>query len=384
MGILRFLLALAVAGRHAAGWFGFSAGWILSGNRAVQVFYVISGFLMAMILNGKYADTPRGNWLFYSNRILKIFVPYLVILAASVGVCLLSKLMTGNGLMLESWFAETGSMSLSTWAFALLTNIFIIGQEWGFLLIYRAGSLFYSLQAFSEPPIGSQFTVITPAWTLSIELMFYALAPFIVRRHILLIAGLALASCGFRFGAYRLGFYSEATNYRFFPFELSLFLYGALCFRLSTFLPKINAGWAVAITVAILTAVFIPGDLLKRQYQLYCLVGLVLPALFVFSQRNKWDRLLGDLSFPLYLVHWPIIAIAVALVRTVDPSSEAIAWPILATVFSVFVSILIDRYVVEPIDKRRQARIQADCHEHPAEQVQIVAGGPLSQRTVKT
>jgi hypothetical protein len=27
-------------------------------------FYLISGFLMAMILNGKYADTPHGNWLF--------------------------------------------------------------------------------------------------------------------------------------------------------------------------------------------------------------------------------------------------------------------------------------------------------------------------------
>jgi hypothetical protein len=38
-------------------------------------FYLISGFLMAMILNGKYADTPHGNWLFYTNRAVKIFAP---------------------------------------------------------------------------------------------------------------------------------------------------------------------------------------------------------------------------------------------------------------------------------------------------------------------
>jgi len=30
---------------------------------------------MAMILNGKYADTPHGNWIFYTNRAVKIFTP---------------------------------------------------------------------------------------------------------------------------------------------------------------------------------------------------------------------------------------------------------------------------------------------------------------------
>jgi peptidoglycan/LPS O-acetylase OafA/YrhL len=224
MGSLRFLLALAVAGGHAAGFSGLAASRIFPGAYAVQIFYVISGFLMAMILNGKYADTPGGNWTFYTNRIVKIFASYFAVLAVTVAVCLLSKAATGNALLLENWFAQAGVMTFSTWAFATLTNIFIVGQEWGFLLTYRAGSLFYSLQAFSEPPIGSQFTVIVPAWTISIELLFYLVAPFVARRHILLIAALTCACCYCRFEAYRHRYYSEATNYRFFPFELSLFL----------------------------------------------------------------------------------------------------------------------------------------------------------------
>jgi peptidoglycan/LPS O-acetylase OafA/YrhL len=358
MGSLRFLLALAVAGGHAASMFGFAGAWILTGSRAVQIFYIISGYLMAMILNGKYADTPQGNWIFYTNRAAKIFAPYFVILGTTVMACLLSKMITGNALLLESWFAEGRSLTPSTWAFVVLTNIFIIGQEWVFLLTYRGGSLFYSLQAFAEPSVASQFILILPAWTLSLELLFYALAPFIVRRNILLIAALAFASYYFRWGAYYSGYYSEATNYRFFPFELSLFLYGSLSFRLCQFLPKINARWTTLITVMILIIVFIPGNLLKRQYQLYAIVGVLLPFLFEFSRRYKWDRSLGDLSYPLYLVHWPVVAFIASLVRAIEPSSigKIAAFPIAAIAIAIAASVLINRYIVNPIDDWRQTR----------------------------
>jgi peptidoglycan/LPS O-acetylase OafA/YrhL len=359
MGSLRFLLALAVAGGHAASFFGFSAAWILPGSRAVQIFYIISGFLMAMILNGKYADSPHGNWIFYTNRAVKIFAPYFAILAVTIAICLLSKLVTGNALLLESWFAEAGSMTFSTWAFALLTNIFIIGQEWAFLLIYRTGSLYYSLQAFAEPPTAFQFIVIGPAWTLSLELMFYLIAPFIVRRHILLIAALAYASYYYRFEAYHFGYYSEATNYRFFPFELSLFLYGSICFRLGKVLLPTDAKTSAAMAAAVVTLiVFLPRHFLENQYQLYAIVGVLLPALFDFSRRSNWDRSLGGLSYPLYLVHWPVFAFIASLVRAIDPSSigKIAAFPIVAIAIAIAASVLINRYIVNPIDDWRQTR----------------------------
>jgi peptidoglycan/LPS O-acetylase OafA/YrhL len=355
MGSLRFLLALSVAGIHAASMFGFSVEyWILSSNRAVQIFYMISGFLIAMILNGKYADTPRGNWIFYTNRIVKIFAPYLVILSATVAICLISKMATGNALLLNEWFAEAARMSPTTWTFAVLTNIFIVGQEWAFLLIYRAGSLFYDFHAYNHPPIASQFTVIVPAWTLSLELLFYALAPFILRRHILLIAALAFASYQFRMSAYGLGYFGAVTEYRFFPFELSLFLYGALCFHVGRLFPPLKARWVVALTLTIIVVIFVPDNLVKREHQLYALVGLTLPALYAFSVCYAWDRSLGELSYPLYLVHWPIGAFAVMTAR--PGAGTAPFYPMLVIVASTVVAVLVNRYVAEPLDKGRQAR----------------------------
>jgi hypothetical protein len=52
--------------------------------------------------------------------------------------------------------------------------------------------------------------------------MFYAIAPFILRHHLQLIAAIAFASQCFRCGAYHFGYYSEATDYRFFLFEPGL------------------------------------------------------------------------------------------------------------------------------------------------------------------
>ena len=353
MGSLRFLLALAVAGGHAASMFGFAATWIFPGREAVQIFYMISGFLVAMILNQKYPDTPHGNWIFYSNRIAKIFVPYLVILAATVCACLVSRSMTGNAILLNAWFAEAVSMDLPTSAFALLTNVLVVGQEWGFLLIYRAGSLFLSLNAFEQQPMASQFTVILPAWTLSIELLFYLLAPFIVRRNLLFVVALALAGHCFRFASYHFGYYSEATNYRFFPFELSLFLYGAVIFRLGKLLIPGDPRWCTHIAMlTAITIIFLPPLFRGSPYELYALIGVALPALLEFSRRHDWDVLLGQLSYPLYLVHWPIGACLASIWIGKNP-----VLPVLTVLSAVAAAALLNRYIVAPVDGWRQARV---------------------------
>jgi peptidoglycan/LPS O-acetylase OafA/YrhL len=72
------------------------------------------------------------------------------------------------------------------------------------------------------------FHIVTPAWTLSIELSFYLIAPFVVHRHFLLLALSAFALQAIRYQAYHVGWLSYGTDNRFFPFELGL-LFTARC-----------------------------------------------------------------------------------------------------------------------------------------------------------
>lgn len=105
MGSLRLMLAFAVAGGHALGAFNFPNIY-LAGGEAVQIFYMISGFLIALILRGKYADSANGNWIFYSNRAAKIFVPYLTLLGPTVALSALFYVFTGKAAALNSFVEE--------------------------------------------------------------------------------------------------------------------------------------------------------------------------------------------------------------------------------------------------------------------------------------
>ena len=359
MGLLRFMLALAVASGHASGFFGSHIYPKVPGSHAVQLFYMISGFLIALILSGKYADTPRGNWIFYSNRAVKIYLPYFAILAVTIVIWLMAYSATGNAGPLQVFFTEGSAMSFGAWAFTILTNLFLLGMEWGSMLIVRGGELLLSVRAYEEPPNAIQFTIIVPAWTLSLELAFYLIAPFILRRHIVLIAALALASYMFRFQAYSLGYRTIATDYRFFPFELSLFLYGALSYRLyallkerDSFKPALSLGITVACALA---AISLPRYFIQHPHQMYALVGLLLPALFDFSTRYRWDKWLGDLSYPLYLVHWPVCGFGLVMLGG-GSNAELHAYAVVAV--SIGLSVAINHFLVYPVDEWRQNRVR--------------------------
>jgi peptidoglycan/LPS O-acetylase OafA/YrhL len=379
VGSLRFLLAFAVAGGHALGFFNFPSIY-LYGGEAVQVFFMISGFLIALILRGKYSNSANGNWVFYSNRVVKIFVPYLMVLGITVVLSALFYVFAGNAVSLSSFVEEGGAMSLATWLFALLTNLFILGQEWVFVLIYRSGELLFSLNASGQAPTASQFIIIVPAWSLSLELAFYAIAPFILRRHFLVIAGVAFASSWLRSEAYGRGYYNIATELHFFPFELSLFLFGSLGYLLYDFLNRRNLmhpAFSACFTglLAALVALH-PRWVELKPYQFYVLVALLLPSLFDFSTRHKWDRWMGDLSYPLYLVHWPVLMFgsAISQLPHMDGLRQTPVYPYALIAISLVASLGINHLIVDPIDSWRQARVRRSAIQSPG-----AATSPIAQ-----
>src|ERR1700722_14872062 len=76
MGLLRYYLAAAVIAWHSDGFFGFRP---MPGYTAVQIFFIVSGFYMALVLNTKYTG-PGSYQLFLTNRMLRIYPAYFVML----------------------------------------------------------------------------------------------------------------------------------------------------------------------------------------------------------------------------------------------------------------------------------------------------------------
>ena len=80
MGILRTILALAVVVYHSFKIFGLH---MCGGQVAVESFYMISGFYMALILNEKYVGI--GSYKkFILSRFYRIFPVYWVVLLAAL------------------------------------------------------------------------------------------------------------------------------------------------------------------------------------------------------------------------------------------------------------------------------------------------------------
>lgn len=117
MGLIRVLLALAVLLSHLP----LAHYHILSGGLAVQAFFIISGFYMALVLDGKYRDAG----LFYSNRLLRLAPTYLIMLVLGAVVLFALKA------------SVTSSPELMFYAIAP----FVTRLKWGWIALLAAASI---------------------------------------------------------------------------------------------------------------------------------------------------------------------------------------------------------------------------------------------------
>lgn len=228
MGVIRFLLAFAVVGAHVGALpYTVPLGSLL----AVQGFYVISGFLIAMVWDRKYQLLPNGLLLFYANRAARIYLIYWVVLAISVAVAI------GVRLLIRDWPSYiTIRPPHGLGLYSLFTNLWIFGSSQAYWLGFD-GSLYYTMDYTSSPyPVWRTMT-LGPAWTLDLELTFYLLAPFLVKLRLRTIFAIIAVSFAARFSWYAMGHNVDPWNYRFFPFEIGLFVLGIAAYRISKLVP---------------------------------------------------------------------------------------------------------------------------------------------------
>ncbi len=101
VGTLRLILASAVLLVHAGSLFRFN---ITGGGQVpVELFYIISGFYMALVLNEKYTG-PGSARAFYLNRLLRLLPAYWVMAVLALAIYLTIYAVTGGGFF--AWMAE--------------------------------------------------------------------------------------------------------------------------------------------------------------------------------------------------------------------------------------------------------------------------------------
>jgi len=341
MGLLRVLLALSVLFEHTGGIGGY---WMIGGPLAVQAFFVISGFYMGLVLNERY-DRPALNTAFYLNRAIRIYAVYFLFLSLYLATFVLVHIRTGHS-PLDPYLSDL--VSLPEKVGLALLNLTVIGQDLPLWLRIEQGHLAWTTHAFGTGPLDVfHFMAIPVAWSLSLELCFYLIAPFIARRPTHQIAGLLAASLFLRVVGAGLGFRSDPFSYRFFPFELALFLEGVLAYKVWAASPQRWAGQgarvlALSVPVATFAYPWLLGTasatdfFVPARLSYLFLIAVALPAIHEWSRKSALDRQIGELSYPLYLgqllvlgllAGWPLLnasttmrTLAVALV------SLALAW----------------------------------------------------------
>ncbi len=308
MGIVRIILALSVVIEHLA--INVPGLKFITGPTAVQSFFVISGFYMALVLNTKYQG-PGSTRLFLKNRLLRIYPTYylIVVLALAMGLAFHA---TGHAPV--TWMAwGTGQPPLDGWGRLYMGTIHLtlVGQETPLLFhTDAAGHLHGAADALRHPNAIWPYLIVPPAWSLSLELIFYAIAPFLVRRRPVIMIGVIAASLTVRaLMTYGLKLDYDPWFYRFFPSELSSFMFGALAWRiyndrvktmdLARYKPWILAAcwgfWIAAPYVGV-----------RPAWTLY-FMALMAPFLFAASRSSRKDRAIGELSYPIYICHWPVL-----------------------------------------------------------------------------
>lgn len=383
MGILRLYLALCVIANHAES----VLPWRMHGGPdAVRIFFVISGFYMQFILGaGKYGTIAD----FYLSRWLRIFVPYFVAIAAVFLASVASGWCTGDFLTLTATRHPGGNGWLGT-TVALMSNATIFFQDWLMFLGQEEGEpLRFSADFRADAHPLWHYLWIPPAWSVAVELSFYLLAPLLAcRLPGAAVAGVMALSLASRwFCATRLGLDHDPWTYRFLPFELFSFGLGMLACRvmmrhadvferLSRAAERLATRfgpWGIPLLAVLVLAIarlhllFAAGvrhglgrvsglepatqAVLAGSVSLVAW-GLLVPIFFAMTRRLPFDRMVGELSYPVYLLHYTVVLLV---------TSAGVGWKLpetwrgeAATVVTIIIAVVVQATVLGPFETWRQ------------------------------
>lgn len=348
MGILRLLFALSVVVYHAREPHGL---FLFNQTAAILSFFIISGFYMALILDGKY----RSKISFYASRALRIFPLYWIALSLTIILGFVK-------LLLHLGSSETSISHYFQYS-TYLTGIPAIIEFINFVL--RNLTLLITKDFFQiQDNLAPGYLIVNPAWTLQIELLFYLLVPFLllIKKNFLLFVVFYVTlfygiiepfslipenNLIFSFLKYFLFFLLGVCSYRYVYKHLKK--------------PKIKRLPVIVFAFFLLFIIgyqFLPGRILDRSFLMgltyYITFALSIPYFFMLTKKNKLDRFLGELSYPVYITHMIFAKILFSLHVQTYPFLNSILIGSSTIIFSIILVV----FIQNPIDRLRHSRLR--------------------------
>jgi peptidoglycan/LPS O-acetylase OafA/YrhL len=380
MGILRLILALAVVVDHAPQSFSVKP---VPGDVAVEMFFMISGFYMALILSTRYDTSHRGGiGAFYTARFLRLWPAYAITAAVLYTWLALIPIVTGHPAV--SPF-DTPPQSPLWKALIGFSNLTMFGQD--VLTLFHVtpqGDVALTFGPPAKLDDGSQSLgyarIVGQAWSIGAEIWFYLLAPFLIRLKSSSLLALLAASLALRFV---LGEYFGLTIYFFFPAQLGLFVAGMLAYRWRGHMwtgHRIFAfvGLGVLLGILVVFQFLFPRPEFYK-WGVYLLLFICMPAIFENFRTNPFDRMIGELSYPIYITHRGIFAIFGALYLKL---TGAMPPGVLTLLLVIGASAIIYLAVDAPVDRFRHRLVRSKMR--PNTLIEEPAAPPLGSSIAAT
>ncbi|MBO9514589.1 MAG: acyltransferase [Variovorax sp.] len=303
--------------------------FIFGGSAGVAFFFVLSGFIIVLVHGGDVGHPERAG-RYVRRRLTRIYPTYLLVFAA---------------VYLGALAAPSLRDAMPKDAVVLLSSLLLLPQD-------------------AAVVGGTGAPVIVVAWSLQYEMVFYALVGLAVLHPVL--GGAALAALALNFAVSGLGL-GGAQHFpaSFFANPLMLlFAMGAAVAALE------RSGWRmprpVPVAIAATLAFFVlcgvaewRNDGHSLGFSIgYGLSGAIAIAALTQAERQRPARfgsraasLLGDASYALYLIHFPLIAVLckLAVLGGLRGASGALVSFVLISLLCVGAAVVFYRWVERPI-----------------------------------
>ena len=269
------------------------------GFLGVDIFFVLSGFLITSLISNNTNSTEFSLRQFYASRIRRIF-PSLIIMMTSC-------LVVGWFVLRSEEFAQLGNETL-------------------------AGSLFYSnfyyLSQDNYFDVASEIKPFLHLWSLAIEEQFYVFFPIffiflskLLKNHnnrllaIVILATCSFAACFLLTDSPSLAFYLPVTRW------WEILFGGALALSSAKSRRKVAHSNLFALVGVASIAIGVILASVAQPFPTYLGAPVVIGALVIIANGRDSKLvnfiiggnllvLIGKISYPLYLWHWPILVMA--------------------------------------------------------------------------